>query len=438
MFPRLALVLLCAAAAWRAAAAGRRHLPGPGRFWHITDLHLDPSYHLSKDPTKVCVSSKGAAADHAGVFGDFLCDSPYALIQSAFAHMKNLTQAGDFIIWTGDSPPHVPPAELSTDLVIQVMANMTQSIRQHFPNLPVFPALGNHDYWPQDQMPTSTNAIYKAAAQLWAPWLQPDALRTLAQGGFYSQLVEPGLRVVSLNTILYYGPNKVTANMTDPAGQFQWLEETLRRSALGLEKVYIIAHVPPGYLPFVTNVTAMREVHNERLVGIFRKYSDVIAGQFFGHTHRDSVMVLLDPEGRPLSSLFVSPAVTPIRNVLEPYSNNPALRMYKYHPEDYCVQDIWQFYLNLTEANQRQESHWRLEYVMTEAFGLRDLRPLSLLQLGLDLRSPRSRSFDSYFRHFMVSYDTDLRCRGGCKLQQVCAVLHVDLRGYSACVAGGR
>lgn len=56
-------------------------------------------------------------------------------------------------------------------------------------------------------------------------------------GGFYSQLVKPGLRMVSLNTILYYGPNKVTENMTDPAGQFRWLEKTLLKASQNQEKV---------------------------------------------------------------------------------------------------------------------------------------------------------------------------------------------------------
>lgn len=56
-------------------------------------------------------------------------------------------------------------------------------------------------------------------------------------GGFYSQLVKPGLRLVSLNTILYYGPNKVTENMTDPAGQFLWLEKTLLKASQNQEKV---------------------------------------------------------------------------------------------------------------------------------------------------------------------------------------------------------
>ncbi|XP_029984707.1 cyclic GMP-AMP phosphodiesterase SMPDL3A [Sphaeramia orbicularis] len=431
------VLLLCTAARLEAAPAGRSSWSDTGRFWHITDLHLDPTYNLSPDPTKVCYSSKGVPATQAGLFGDFLCDSPYRLIQSAFTHMAPLTQPQDFIIWTGDSPPHVPPDELSTQMVIQVISNMTQTIRQHFPNLTVYPALGNHDYWPQDQLPTSTNDIYKAAARLWKPWLQADALLTLSQGGFYSQLVKPGLRLVSLNTILYYGPNKATVNMTDPAGQFEWLEDTLQKATQNLEKVFIIAHVPVGYLPFTRNITAIREIHNERLVTIFRKYSHVIAGQFYGHTHRDSIMVLLDQGGKPVNSVFVSPAVTPIKSVLESFSNNPGFRMYLFNPKDYSVLDIWQYYLNLTEANEKQRSDWRLEYIMTKAFGLTDLQPQSLLQLGLSFWLPQTKAFDKYFSHFMVSYNSSIICRGGCQLNQVCAVLYLDQVSYSKCATEG-
>ncbi|KAM4633590.1 cyclic GMP-AMP phosphodiesterase SMPDL3A [Polymixia lowei] len=421
-----------------AAPSGRVHLSSVGRFWHITDLHLDPTYHLTEDPTKVCFSSKGAPATNAGLYGDFLCDSPYRLIQSAFTQMSQETPQLDFMLWTGDSPPHVPVGELSTDAVIHVISNMTQTIRDHFPSLPVYPALGNHDYWPQDQSPTSTNTIYQAAAKLWEPWLQPEALLTLREGGFYSQLARPGLRVVSLNTILYYSPNKVTVNMTDPAGQFQWLQTTLERAAQSLEKVFIIAHVPVGYLPFARNITAVREAHNERLVAIFRNYSDVIAGHFYGHTHRDSIMVLLDQNGRPVNSLFVAPAITPIKHVLEPYSNNPAYRLFHYDTSNYTLLDIWQYYLNLTEANEQQRSDWRLEYIMTEAFGLKDIQPQSLLQLALSFRLPQTKTFDKYFSHYMVSYNSSIVCEADCKLTQVCTVLYLDQESYSKCVVKGR
>ncbi|XP_070705717.1 cyclic GMP-AMP phosphodiesterase SMPDL3A [Pempheris klunzingeri] len=314
---------------------------------------------------------------------------------------------------------------------------MTKTISQHFPNLTVYPALGNHDYWPQDQMPAFTNLVYKAAAQLWKPWLETEALLTLSQGGFYSQLVKPGLRVVSLNTILYYGPNNVTANETDPAGQFKWLKKTLEKAAQSLEKVYIIAHVPVGYLPFARNTTAIRDSHNERLVAIFREHSHVIAGHFYGHTHRDSIMVLMDNQGKPVNSVFVSPAVTPIKHIRDPYSNNPAFRMYLYKSKEYTLMDIWQYYLNLTEANENERSDWRLEYIMTEAFGLTDLRPQSLLQLGLSLSLPQTEAFDKYFSHYMVGYNSSITCEGDCRVSQVCSVLHLDQQSYSTCVAKG-
>ncbi|XP_057678004.1 acid sphingomyelinase-like phosphodiesterase 3a [Corythoichthys intestinalis] len=429
-------LLLCAAGQLKAAPPRRGAEPGnAGRFWHITDLHLDPTYHLAPDPTKVCFSSKGEPTSRAGPFGDFLCDSPYSLIQSAFEHMSTLVQPDDFIIWTGDSPPHVPVDELSTSMVIQVMSNMTQSILKYFPNITVFPAVGNHDYWPQDQMPTSTNDIYKAAARLWKPWLEDDALKTLSQGGFYTQLVGAGLRVISVNSILYYGPDKATANMSDPAGQFEWLEDTLKKADANIEKVMVISHVPVGYLAFLPHVTAIREEHNERLITIYRRYSHVIAGHFYGHTHKDSVMVLLN-EGEPVNSLFVSPAVTPIKDVSELYSNNPAVRLYFYDKKDYGILDIWQYFLNLTEANLKQRADWTLEYVMTDAFNLPDLRPLSLIQLGLNMWMS-SKVFNTYFAHYTVSYDDRPPCEDVCKKLQLCSLFFLDKTSYSKCLANG-
>ncbi|KAE8602330.1 hypothetical protein XENTR_v10013950 [Xenopus tropicalis] len=311
-----------------------------GQFWHISDLHLDFSYHITEDRTKVCLSSKGAKASNPGIFGDFVCDSPYELILSAIQYIKDSHQKVDFMIWTGDSPPHIPVKELSTKIVIDVIGNMTSTIRSLLPDLLVFPALGNHDYWPQDQLPVKESEVYTAVAEFWKPWLTEEALSTFRKGGYYSQIYKSNksahsLRIISLNTNLYYTPNKVTVNMTDPANQFEWLEDTLKISRQNNEKVYIIAHVPVGYLPFARLTPAMRETFNERLVKIFRNYSDVITAQFYGHTHRDSIMVLLDEKEKPVGSVFVTPAVTPIRSALETDSNNPGFRLYQYDTTDY-------------------------------------------------------------------------------------------------------
>lgn len=98
------------------------------------------------------------------------------------------------------------------------------------------------------------------------------------------------------------------------------------------------------------------------------------------------------------------------------------------------LKDIWQYYLNLTEANEKQRSDWRLEYIMTKAFGLTDLRPQSLLQLGLSFRLPQTKAFDKYFSHFTVGYNSSIVCDGDCKVNQVCSVLYLDQLSYSKCM----
>ena len=39
--------------------------------------------------------------------------------------------------------------------------------------------------------------------------------------------------------------------------------------------------------------------------------------------------------GKPVNSLFVAPAVTPVRSVLERLTNNPGVRLFQYDPRDY-------------------------------------------------------------------------------------------------------
>ncbi|XP_059589409.1 acid sphingomyelinase-like phosphodiesterase 3a isoform X1 [Alligator mississippiensis] len=435
---RAALRLLLALGLCGAARAARLP-PVRGQFWHVSDLHLDPTYHLTDDHTKVCSSSKGANASNPGPFGDFLCDSPYQLILSAFKYMKDSQQPASFMIWTGDSPPHVPVKELSTETVINIIGNMSSTLRSFFPDLQVFPALGNHDYWPQDQLPPAASEVYNAVANFWKPWLTEEAISTFQKGGFYTQLFHSSmssqpLRIISLNTNLYYSPDIVTLNLTDPAEQLAWLESVLEISLQKKEKVYIIGHVPVGYLPYARYTTAIRRYYNERLIKIFRKYSAVIAGQFFGHTHRDSIMILLDEKAKPINSLFVAPAVTPVKSRFQKLSNNPGVRLYQFDPFNYNLLDIWQFYMDLRDANKRNESNWKLEYILTKAYGIEDLKPESLYGMAKQFSVPHSKQFQQYYTHFFVSYNKSVVCNKHCKTSHMCAIQYLDHSSYVDCI----
>uniref|UniRef100_A0A5F8GF21 Calcineurin-like phosphoesterase domain-containing protein n=2 Tax=Monodelphis domestica TaxID=13616 RepID=A0A5F8GF21_MONDO len=73
-----------------------------GQFWHISDLHLELEYnHTSKDPSQVCLSEGPQSVTNAGVWGNYLCDAPWELINSSIYAMKAILPKPDFILLTG-------------------------------------------------------------------------------------------------------------------------------------------------------------------------------------------------------------------------------------------------------------------------------------------------------------------------------------------------
>lgn len=56
-------------------------------------------------------------------------------------------------------------------------------------------------------------------------------------GGYYTVLARRGLRIVALNSNMYYTSDKGTPNLSDPADQFAWLDGVLSDAALNSEKV---------------------------------------------------------------------------------------------------------------------------------------------------------------------------------------------------------
>lgn len=56
-------------------------------------------------------------------------------------------------------------------------------------------------------------------------------------GAYYTLKTPTALRIVGLNTNLYYTSNKQVDNIDDPADQFVWLENVLKYSNISAEKV---------------------------------------------------------------------------------------------------------------------------------------------------------------------------------------------------------
>ncbi|XP_029801725.1 acid sphingomyelinase-like phosphodiesterase 3b [Suricata suricatta] len=382
----------------------------PGKFWHISDLHLDPDYKVSEDPLQVCPSAGSQPVPNAGPWGDYLCDSPWVLINSSVYAMKEIEPKPDFIIWTGDDTPHVPNERLGEAAVLGIVARLTRLIREVFPDTKVYAALGNHDFHPKNQLPAGSHSLYDQVAELWRPWLSNESVTVFKQGAFYSEKL-PGRngagRVVVLNTNLYYTNNEQTAGMVDPAGQFQWLDDVLTNASRAKEMVYITGHVPPGFFEKKRNKAWFSEGFNAEYLKVVRKHHHVIAGQFFGHQHTDSFRMFYDTAGAPVSVMFLTPGVTPWKTTLPGVvdgANNPAIRVFEYDRATLSLQDMVTYFLNLSQANEKGTPLWELEYRLTEAYRVPDAGARSMHQaLGRIASDPGV--LQRYYGYYSVGYD---------------------------------
>jgi hypothetical protein len=61
---------------------------------------------------------------------------------------------------------------------------------------------GNHEAFPCDQFGPNgaTEWLYDEIATLWSEWLPSECIETIRYGGYYSMLVRPKLRFISINT----------------------------------------------------------------------------------------------------------------------------------------------------------------------------------------------------------------------------------------------
>jgi len=264
--------------------------------------------------------------DFAGRYGEYICDTPAPLLESAVRASRHLKP--DFLVWTGDTGPHIKPGagHLPRDRLVETIRVASDIIANSTaPGLTVVPCLGDHDFSPVGLDPgprAGSQWLLDAVADAWSRWLTPDAESSLRARGYYSLPLggTPALRAIVLNTqecdVLNFYNMVRPGTGSNGEAQLRWLRDSLRQTEDSGESALIVGHIPPGlWNGCYGNFT-------ERYEEVIAEFPRTVSGQVFGHRHSGAWRVLSDGQGSAGSVALTTPSLTPYKE------QDPSFRVY--------------------------------------------------------------------------------------------------------------
>ncbi|ESO98258.1 hypothetical protein LOTGIDRAFT_213890 [Lottia gigantea] len=401
-----------------------------GWFWHVTDFHYDFSYWTDQLSCNDVVTSPG-------IFGDYWCDSPWLLIKDSIEGMKGIKSKVDFVLWTGDNIAHIKDENLTLEMNIDSINNITNELKRNFPGIKVYATLGNHDYLPNNQFPPTTNEIYNQIGDMWKDWIGETAqVNQFKTSAYYSLKTVHGLRILGLNTNLYYTSNKVTPNVTDPAGQFQWLDQQLAAAKTNKEKVIITAHIPPG-IHTPANIVWFYKQFNDKFLEVIDKHVDsgIIVGMYYGHDHSDGFKVYYNSKDEPAFPIHSAPSVTPWRYKIPEETgdpHNPGVKLVSYNRTTGEPLNIKMYYIDLPDSNSKNKTEWKLEYDFNDVYKTKDVGAASIDDLAKRMTKDRSL-IQMYYKYKDVSAGNSGKCDTDCEESILCGFKYYKMSELENC-----
>ncbi|RDX52009.1 sphingomyelin phosphodiesterase [Lentinus brumalis] len=366
---------------------------------HISDLHIDPRFATGAEAN--CTSglccrennhntqSPNQTVFPAPRYGAYLCDSPFSLVTAALQSIPVLSgtqKTGfDFTLYTGDLVSHDSENQLSRDYILYTETLVYDLFKRLLGTGPVYAALGNHDSYNQAQdSPHSLNGAlaeqfswnYDHVASLWQHegWI-PQSAVDLAKAHYAAYMVrrKDGLRVITLNTDLWYSANYFNyINMTNPdlSGMLRFLTDELQAAEDAGDSVWILGHVLTGWdgsNPLLNPTDLFYQI-------VDRFSPHVIKAIFWGHTHEDQVMIYYANNATSISAQtagavgWIGPSITPLTNL------NSGFRVYEVDSGTFEIVDAhtWKSDVNTFPQLDGQLEFgptYEYEYSTREAYG---------------------------------------------------------------------
>ena len=381
-------------------------------FLSISDIHYDPF----ADPSLVAqleaadVSQWQAifATSDAKTFSTYGNDINEPLFRSAIAEMKARIPSPAFVLISGDFLAHgfqKTYQQYATDksqaaytaFVTKTIAYVAGALRDAYPNVRIYPTLGNNDSDCGDYAVAPDSVFLANFRDVWKDEVGSRSFdRRFPTGGYYHADVASlhRVRILALNT------NFFSSNYKNPCGQpgpdpglkqLAWFEDELRLARVLGKRVWLLFHIPPGMDVYDTEEwggacpnldapeTFWKAEYQQKYLQITAKYRDTIAGTWAGHTHQDEFRIATG------DFIHITPSITPV------FGNNPAFEIVEV-ARNGDIRDYTAHHLPNVSLP------WAREYAFDEAYGKQRYDVASLMQLATAIGKDATTR-EQYFTH---------------------------------------
>lgn len=274
-------------------------------FLLLPDIHLNATtlHKMDINPSKVDVNN------------DIDLDTLQRLLDMIEAGINNKTIATPkFIVFLGDMVQHRRHGmeEVVNDEAT-VFAELKKFSEQFTPSIPVFFVFGNHDslsnVWGEFYSKTPSSEGFHSPYEIaitkgWhdgflttgkmcdanAQANPPCILNENIQYGYYSAYLQPNLKMIALNTVMFT-PQRLGTTEEDAINELNWLETELFNAVLHHDSVLLATHVPFGD-NLDDNTTFWIDSDQSRFLQIIQTYKRNIIGMLAAHTHKEEAKVV--------------------------------------------------------------------------------------------------------------------------------------------------
>lgn len=359
-------------------------------FITLADIHFDPFFSCKSLPKPCVVLKKLRQADYQQ-WDSILAEYPesvaglgedtnYPLLELTLNELKkiNQTEKPQFVLILGDFLAHSfrdkykkysrdKSAINYAQFVRKTLQFMTYQLNQIFPNVNIYPVVGNNDTYTGNYNVVPKGAFLQDTADTWSLLIknknnQKNFLEDFPQFGYYAITLPNNQKILVLNTVLFSAKTH-KKNMTIAANnQLQWLKQQLLSAQKADVHVIIAYHIPMGVDVFTSiklylfSITEFwQPVYSSEFEKILQQFSFTISAILPAHIHMDAYQLIPDAN----IPVIFTPSISPV------YGNNPGFKLFTYNPNTLNIND-YSTYSYSTNGSFSKE--WNIEYSFQEIY----------------------------------------------------------------------